>query len=185
MENYRINTNYAKALFLLASDTNKLDTVFSDMKTVNKVCAENHVLNVIFSNPVIKESKKVAITQDLFDKHIDALTMLFIAFVIRKRRAVNLKGISAAYMDLYRTSKNIMLSELRTAIDVDEETKNMIIKLLGDYTHHVIELDSVTDSTMLGGFCVSFDNYLYDARLRSQIASLRKEFSKNNYEKGI
>ena len=39
MENYRVNTNYAKSLFLLANDTNKLDTVFEDMEEL-ELCGE-------------------------------------------------------------------------------------------------------------------------------------------------
>ncbi len=185
MENYRININYAKSLFLLATDTDKLDNVFGDMKLISEVCAENHILNVIFANPTIKETKKVAIANDLFTGKVDDVTLLFVNFVIRKRRAINLKGIAEAYMDIYRKDKNIVLSELRTAIDVDDETRALISKIIGEYTHKEVELNTITDNKMLGGFCMTFDNNLYDARLRTKIAKLRKEFSKNIYEKGI
>lgn len=185
MENYRININYAKSLFLLATDTDKLDNVFGDMKLISEVCAENHILNVIFANPTIKETKKVAIANDLFTGKVDDVTLLFVNFVIRKRRAINLKGIAKAYMDIYRKDKNIVLSELRTAIDVDDETRALISKIIGEYTHKEVELNTITDNKMLGGFCMTFDNNLYDARLRTKIAKLRKEFSKNIYEKGI
>lgn len=155
------------------------------MKLISEVCAENHILNVIFANPTIKETKKVAIANDLFTGKIDDVTLLFVNFVIRKRRAINLKGIAEAYMDIYRKDKNIVLSELRTAIDVDDETRALISKIIGEYTHKEVELNTITDNKMLGGFCMTFDNNLYDARLRTKIAKLRKEFSKNIYEKGI
>lgn len=185
MENYRVNTNYAKSLFLLANDTNKLDTVFEDMKLVHKTCTENHILTVIFANPTIKESKKIGIATELFTNKVDKLTLTFINFVIRKRRAINLKGIATLYMNIYRKAKNIVLSELRTAIDVDEETKILISRIIGEYTNQTVELNAITDNRMLGGFCMSFDNNLYDARLRRKLAKLRNEFSKNIYEKGI
>lgn len=155
------------------------------MKLISEVCAENHILNVIFANPTIKETKKVAIANDLFTGKVDDVTLLFVNFVIRKRRAINLKGIAEAYMDIYRKDKNIVLSELRTAIDVDDETRALISKIIGEYTHKEVELNTITDNKMLGGFCMTFDNNLYDARLRTKIAKLRKEFSKNIYEKGI
>ena len=88
-------------------------------------------------------------------------------------------------MDIYRKSKNIVLSELRTAIDVDEETKVLISRIIGEYTKQTVELNAITDNKMLGGFCMSFNNNLYDARLRRKLAKLRNEFSKNIYEKGI
>jgi len=185
VENYRINVNYAKALFLLATDTGEVDKTCEDMKLVNQVCTENHILNVLFSNPVIKEAKKLGIIRDLFEEKVSHLTMTFLNFVVRKRRAVSLRGISEAYLDLYRQSKGIVLSELRTAVEVDDEAKAEIAKIIGNYTHKTVEMNAITDDTMLGGFCVSFDNSMYDARIRTQINKLLKEFSKNTYEKAI
>ncbi len=185
MENYRINVNYAKALFLLATDTGEVETACQDMKFVHQVCVENHVLNVLFSNPVIKESKKLGIMRELFEDKVSRLTMTFLEFVVRKRRAVSLKGISGAFLDMYRESKGIVLSELRTAVEIDEDTKQQITKLISDYTHKTVEMNTVTDPSMLGGFCVTFDNSMYDARIRTQISKLLKEFSKNVYEKSI
>ena len=41
------------------------------------------------------------------------------------------------------------------------------------------------DKKMLGGFCMTYDNNMYDARVRTKIVKLRKEFSKNIYEKKL
>ena len=132
MDDYRININYAKALFLVASETNQLDAVSNDMRLVNHVCTENHVLNVIFSNPVIREDKKVGILNDLFGQHITKLSELFLSFVVKKRRAINLKGISNAFIELYRQERGIVLSQLVTATELDGETLDTVRKALGD-----------------------------------------------------
>ena len=129
MENYRINVNYAKALFLLATDTNEVEKTCEDMKLVHKVCEENRVLNVLFSNPVIKESKKLAIMHDLFGDNVSKMTMMFLDFVVRKRRAVSLRGISGAFIELYRKAKGIVRAELRTAVDIDEDAKLLFLDL--------------------------------------------------------
>lgn len=182
MEDYRININYARALFLIAADTSQLDVVCHDMRLVNSVCSENHVLNVIFANPVIREDKKKAILKDLFEQHISKVSLLFLSFVVKKRRAVNLKGISDAFVEMYRKEKNIMLSNLVTATEVDETTKEAVKKVVADYTKMDVELQNKVDPSILGGFSVTFDNNMYDARISTQVAKLRKEFSKNVYE---
>ena len=91
MEDYRININYAKALFFVARDMNMLDAVCDDMRLVNSVCAENHLLVTIFANPVIPEAKKVSIVKELFENRISKVSMLFLSFVVKKRRSVNLR----------------------------------------------------------------------------------------------
>ncbi len=182
MEDYRINTNYAKALFLVAAETNQLDAVNDDMRLVYSVCNENRTLNVVFANPVIREGKKVAILQDLFASRVSKVTMLFLSFVVRKRRAVNLRGISNAFIELYRKDRNIMLTELVTASEPDSAILDTVSKVIGEYAHKEIELHNKVDQSILGGFSIAFDNNMYDARLSTQIAKLHKEFSKNVYE---
>lgn|SRR5574344_200002 len=182
MEDYRININYAKALLLIATETDQQETAFADMRLVNEVCAENRVLNVVFNNPVIKEDKKVAILRDLFGEKVSQLSMLFLSFVVKKRRTINLRGISNAYLELYRERHNIVLSELVTAVEVNPESLDLVRHLIGDYTQKEVELVAHTDNNMLGGFRMTFNNNMYDARIRSKIVKLRKEFSKNTYE---
>ncbi len=182
MEDYRINLNYAKALFLVAAESGELDAVNDDMRLVNSVCAENHTLNVVFANPVVREDRKNGILRELFEDKVSRLSMLFLTFVVKKRRAVNLKGISNSFIELYRKEKNIVLSQLVTAGDIDEATKQKVCQTVGDYTRSEVELQHKIDPNILGGFSVAFDGNMYDARTSTAIAKLRKEFSKNVYE---
>lgn len=182
MEDYKININYAKALFLVASDTGQIDAANDDMRLVNSVCSENHILNTLFANPVIPESKKIAILEELFKERLSKVSMLFLAFVVRKRRAVNLKGISSSFLELYRASKNIVLSNLVTATEASPDALQTVRQIVGNYTGKEVELTTKVDPSILGGFSFSFDGNMYDARISSQLAKLHKEFSKNVYE---
>ena len=185
MEDYRININYSKALFLVASEEGVLDAVCEDMRIVNQVCVENRILNVIFANPVIRETKKVAILRDLFEQRIGRLSMLFLTFVVKKRRAVNLRGISNAFIELYRTANGIVLSHLVTATEIEDKEVDAVREALKRHTHKEIELQSHVDADILGGFRLMFDNNMYDASLSTAVNKLRKEFSKNVYESKI
>ena len=182
MQDYRININYAKALFLLAMDSQMLDAVANDARLVNDVCSENHELNTVFSNPVIKEAKKIAIITDLFQNHVSKLTMLFLQFVVRKKRSVNLKGITSAYLDLYRDSKNVILSKFTSVNEIGEDTVVLVKKIVTEYTGKEVELDVCQDSRLKGGFTLEFDNNMYDASLRTKFLRLRRAFEENVYQ---
>ncbi len=182
MENYRININYAKALFLVASDTDQLDAVNEDMRLVAGTCADNHILGTVFANPVIPEHRKTGVLRDLFGERVSKVTMLFLEFVVRKRRTVNLRGIADAFVQLYRDHKNIVLSQLVTATPVSDDVKDAVCQKVGDFTHKSVELETVVDPSILGGLSITFDGNMYDARISSAVAQLRMEFSKNVYE---
>lgn len=182
MQDYRININYAKALFLLAAETQMQDQVAQDARLVNEVCAENRELNVVFANPVIKEDKKVGVVTDLFEPRVSKLMMLFLQFVVRKKRSVNLKGITAAYLDLYRESKNRILSKVTSVDTMGEESLAMVRQLVADYTGKEVELETQQDARLKGGFTVEFDNNMYDASLSTKFLRLRRAFEDNDYQ---
>ena len=182
MQDYRININYAKALFTLAGETGQQEEVAKDMRLVNEVCSENRVLAVVFNNPVIKEEKKVGVLHDLLGERVCRLTDLFLTFVVKKRRSVNLKGISGAYLELYRDSRGIVLSHLTTAIEANDEIKEAVCKTIGDYTGRTVELRTTTEPEALGGFAMSFDNKMYDARISTMLEKLHRGFDRNDYE---
>ena len=182
MNNYRININYAKALFMLATERGVVDRVADDMRQVNSVAAASRELTAVFANPTVRYDKKTAIVEELFGDGVSDETMAFLRFVVKKNRSVNLRGISEAYLDLYRDSKGIVLGELVTHQETDDSAKDYVRRLIEEYTGKQVELPSTTDPHMLGGFKMEFDHNMYDARLRTKIMKLRKEFAKNEYE---
>lgn len=182
MEDFRINTNYAKALFLLASELQILDATALDMRLVNNVCTENRELNVVFKNPVIKVDKKINIVNELFSDKISKTSLTFLFFVVRKNRSVNLRGISNAFVEMYRKNKNIILTEVFSASELDSQSIQLVSQLVGDFTQKQVELVSSVDNNMIGGFKMEFDNNLYDASINAKLAKLRKEFGANKYE---
>ena len=182
MNNYRINTGYAKALFMLASDRGVADRVADDMRLVDSVMAENRELVAVFANPTVRYDKKTAVVRELFGAKVGEETMAFLVFVVKKNRSVNLRGISAAYLGMYRESRGVVLGELVTHQETDQEAKDYVRRLIEEYTGKQVELRTATDPHMLGGFKMEFDHNMYDARLRTKIMKLRKEFAKNEYE---
>ena len=167
---------------MLAGETGHYDEVANDMRLVSRVCAENRVLNTVFNNPTILEVKKRAIVADLFGEKVCSESLAFLNFVVKKNRSVNLRGIADAYLDMYRESKNIILSKLTTAFEVDESVKQEVSKLVGTHTGKGVELETKVDKSIIGGLMVEFNNTMFDGRVSSRIAKLRREFNKNYYE---
>lgn len=167
---------------MLAGETGHYDEVAEDMRLVSRVCGENRVLNSVFNNPTIIEVKKRAIVADLFGEKVCRESLAFLNFVVKKNRSVNLRGIAEAYMEMYRESKNVILSKLTTAYEVDESVKKEVSRLVSSHTGKSVELETKVDQSIIGGLMVEFSNTMYDGRISSRVAKLRREFNKNYYE---
>jgi len=182
MNNYRINTNYAKALFMVATDTGNIERAKQDMVLVGEVMAENRQLRSVFANPTIRFDKKVGIVRELFGGEVSDEVMAFLVFVVKKNRSINLQGIADSFVEQYRVAKGIVLSDLVTHQPIDDEARRTVTQLVEEYTGKQCELHDRTDPKMLGGFKLEFDHNMYDARIRTKIRKLRLEFAKNDYE---
>lgn len=182
MNDYRINLNYAKALLMLATDLKQTDEVMKDMRTVIEVTKDNHELATILNNPVIPCEKKLNIAKAVFEGHVSDTTLKFILFVTKKRRAINLKGIAKTYMELYLDKNDIVVADVMSAVDVNQEYLESIRKKVADYTGKKVEIYSHTTNKMLGSFHLTFGTYLYDARIRTKITKMRNAFARNDYE---
>lgn len=167
---------------MMAGETSHRDEVADDMRLVNRVCGENRVLNAVFNNPTILEAKKKAIVMDLFEGKVCRESLAFLNFVVRKNRSVNLRGIANAYLELYRESKNIILSKLTTAFEVDQSVKDDVSRKVSKHTGKTVELVTTVDKDIIGGLMVEFNNTMFDGRVSSRVAKLRREFNKNYYE---
>lgn len=182
MQSFKINTHYAKALFMLAEETGKTEQVAEDMRLVCRVGREHHLLGVVFANPNIKVAKKQAIIHDLFEGKVCDVTLAFLHYVMRKKRSMNTVGIGEAFLEQYRRSRGITLTRLTTAEPASDDIKRLVEQRVADFTHNRVELVTKEDSRIIGGLAMEFDNRMYDARISSMLLRLRQSFGHNVYE---
>lgn len=172
---------YAQALFDLSLENNVLEKVAEDMTLVNKVVSESRELRLMLNNPVLDTLKKNNVLRKIFEGKVEDLSLRFILLITRKGREKYIPYISKAFDDIYKDYKNIVNVILTTTYKTDKEIKDRVLKLLTDITNKNIELDEVIDDELIGGFVINFEDYQYDASVKTQLKRLRKEFSKNLY----
>jgi F-type H+-transporting ATPase subunit delta len=163
---------------------NKLDRVYSDILLVLDVTRENAEFRRLLVSPVIPPGKKTQIITAIFEKHLDKLTFRCLHLVTRKERAIHLEDIARSFVSVYKKHKNILITRLKTAAPIDEETRQNIVRLLTVETKKNIELIEEVDEKLIGGFILTMDDRQYDASLSKKISVLSKSFDKNLYIKG-
>ncbi|MEZ4996207.1 MAG: ATP synthase F1 subunit delta [Bacteroidales bacterium] len=85
MNSARIAVRYARALFDLALDNNVVDGVYSDMKTIGRLCVMDEVKEVI-GNPVIPLQKRKEAIIALAGDGAEKLTLNFISLLFDNGR---------------------------------------------------------------------------------------------------
>lgn len=185
MQEGRIAYRYARALFEPALEMDILEAVYKDMLLVREVINENKDFCLFLANPVVRADKKKIILHEIFEKHLNKITMLFLDIITKSDREDYLKLIANKFIKLYKQYKRIITTTLQTVVKIDEDTREKLIKLLEDQTKSKIELIEELDEDLIGGFVFKYENLEYDASIRRQIQRLKRDFKSNLYIKGF
>lgn len=90
--------------------------------------------------------------------------------LVDKRRIIFLEPIVQQYLDLLRKLNEIVLAEVTSAKELDEEQKGRIIekvKTLADARD--VELKTSVDPNLIGGVIIKVGSKVIDASLRGQL----------------
>ena len=176
----RIATRYAKSLIELAEEKGKLDKVLADVESFNEVC-QNRDFELMLKSPIIPGEKKEKIFDKLFTGKYDELTMAFLKILLKKGREPLLADIASAFVEQFKKKKHISSVKLTTAAKLGESAVETIRKKLleSSATDDNVELQTVVNPDLIGGFMVEIEDKLYDASVAHKLSLLKKEFRDN------
>lgn len=182
MQNPRLAIRYAKSLLDLAQEQNKLELVYEDMKLLDNIVKSNREFANVLKSPIIKEDKKNQIIESVTAGRINSLTASFIKLLGSKSREANLPEIISAFIEQYNVAKGIHKVKLTTAVEISDEIKNDFInKIKASEGVEHIELQTLVDEDLVGGFVLEMEGYLADASIRRDLNDVQKQFMNNDY----
>jgi len=182
MQNPRLATRYAKSLIDLSVEKGQLENVFSDMLWLQSVCKTNKDFVTMLKSPIIKSDKKQKIVEAITDGRISEITKGFNRLLIAKGRESNLPEVAAAFVHQYKVYKNIFSVKLTTASPASDELKNAFVNHLKTTTDmQNIELETVVDPNVIGGFVLQVGDKLVDASIAFDLRHMARQFENNDF----
>ena len=184
MSDVRIASRYAKSLLELADEQGKIEEVHKDMMLLDSICHENRDFVLVLKNPIIKNDKKKAILEAVFNGKVSDLTMAIFGIITRKNRESVLPAIASEFHQQYNIYKSIEKATVTTAVKLDEGLRasfEKIVKQISDKKE--VELDEVVDERIIGGYVLKVGDRQLDDSIKSKIKELELKFSKNEYIK--
>lgn len=182
MQNPRLAIRYAKSLLDLAQEQNKLELVYADMKLLDNICKTSREFANVLKSPIIKEDKKNQIIESVTAGRINSLTASFIKLLGNKSRESNLPEIISAFIEQYNVAKGIHKAKLTTAVELSEEMKNNFInRIKASEGIKNIELETLVNENLVGGFVLEMEGKKADASIRRDLMDVQKQFMNNDY----
>ena len=178
MAGARAAIRYAKAVLSLASDRNTADVVNAEMKLIANTIAESKDLSDALQSPVISASVKKSVLLEVF-KNADKTTLGLIDTLIVNNRIAILADVAKKYNQLFDESRGIQVATVTTAIPLTDALKQKVLAKAKELTGKDIEVQSIVDESILGGFILRVGDIQYNASIANQLSKLKREFTLN------
>ena len=174
MNNGKISIRYAKALLSSAKDAKVEEQVYSEMTTLDSAFAQIQLLKQAMTNPTLTKEDKIKLLNSVFNNKASKLTQGFINLVVENGREDYFHRIALSFQELYRKDKNIVVTHLTTAIELDEPLKKKIIQSVEEQENSKVELRTEINPDIIGGYILDIDGKRLDASIIRQLSKLYK-----------
>jgi len=181
MNHSKIAVRYAKALFLTATETNRLEEQTKDIRFLDTFMKTTSEFGWLINSPVIANSAKEKIFTKVFSGSVGADTLRFLQLLLNNNRESHLPAICRNYLDVYRGSKGIQSAHFQTAVEMDEATLVQVKKIAESYFSTIVELFPESDPALIGGFVLRVGDKQIDSSVSTKLEKLRRGLINGDY----
>lgn len=165
---------YSEALFEVAQDKGKLDTIREQLGEFTDALAENRDLQVFFFSPYFSSTEK----RDGITRAIeggDAELVNFLQLLAEKHRMPALFRIRKRFDELWDKENKRLGVKVTSAVELDPSIVESVGAEIERQTGQTIELSSEVDPAIIGGLKLQVGNMVLDASIQSRLEKLRRE----------
>lgn len=166
---------YASAIFQIAEAEGVLERVSDELFRFAKAVEQNNELRTALSDIAIPAERKDAVIYELLGDKASPHTRDIAAFVVAQARTNQLSEIASAVAELAAEAREKVLAEVRTAVELDDETRQRLADALSSATGKRVDVKVLLDPTVVGGFYAKIGDEVIDATVRRRLQELREQ----------
>jgi ATP synthase F1 delta subunit len=168
---------YARSLFEVAQEHDKLDEVRDQIGQFADALGESRDLQTFFFSPYFStEEKKKGLASAL--EGADPVVENFLALLIENHRMPVLFRVRRELDQMWREVNKLLPVQITSAVELDRAVTQQIGDEIGRQTGRTVELTSTVDPDVLGGLVVRVGNSILDASIRTRLERLRKQVAR-------
>ena len=168
-----IATVYARSLFEVAKEQDKLDTVRDEIGEFADALNGSRELQMFLFSPYFSTQEK----SDGLGRAVsgaDETVTNFLELLVEKHRMPVIFRIRAELDQLWEEENKRLPVQVTSAVELSEETVKQIGDKIAEQTDRKVDLSSHVDPDILGGIVVQVGNSVLDASVRNRLEQLRR-----------
>ena len=165
---------YSEALTEVAKNKNELDTVWTDLQTVEESITSVKEMANFLSHPVIPVFEKKDMVKSVFEGKInnDVLNLLYI--LLEKNKINLLSTILYCFEESMDEAKNILKVGVVSAVEIDEDLKHKLQEKLENKLNKLVKFDFETKPEIIAGVVLKIQDKVIDGSMAAKLESFKK-----------
>ena len=166
---------YAVALYALANDAGKVETIAADLTNLAALITENADVKSMVGSPAITWIEQMnAITAILEKAGADALTVKFAGTVAANGRLHAMDRIISAFLEEHARRRGEISAEVISAVALDKSRAASLEKVVGSLAgNDKLSLSMRVDPSLIGGLVVRIGSRMIDTSIRTKLNRLK------------
>jgi ATP synthase F1 delta subunit len=168
---------YARSLFEVAREQDKLDAVRDQLGAFADALSETRDLQVFFFSPYFSTKEK----EDGLERVVsdaDPVIVNFLELLIEKHRMPALLRIRANYDALWEEENKLLPVHITSAVELDDKVVKQLGERISEQTDRKVDMSADVDPDILGGIVVRVGNSVLDASVRNRLEQLRRQVAR-------
>jgi ATP synthase F1 delta subunit len=168
---------YARSLFEVAEEKDKLDVVREQLGQFADALDESRELQTFFFSPYFStEEKEEGLRKAVTGA--DEVIVNFLALLLENHRMPVIFRVRRDYDALWEDANKLLPVQITSAVALDPSVAERVGDEIGRQTGRTVELTTEVDPAVLGGIVVRVGNSIIDASIRTRLENLRKQVAK-------
>lgn len=170
--------NYARALFELAVDENKVEEIGAELEAVIEILNEDKAYYEFFITPLISKKDKVALIEKAFGKYVSKHVENFFKVLVENGRSNHLEGVCSQYRKMKMDYFNMVEAFVYTVVPMTESQSQRLVAKLEKETGKKVILKNFIEPEIIGGMKVKIGEKEIDATVLNRLKNLEAAISK-------
>jgi len=166
---------YAKALFSLGKEKNKLESYNEALAAIAALYDESPEVGDSLTTPLYPLDARQKVMKKIAQSvNADAILTAFLNLLVEKQRAGALPDIAQEMQLMVDKDKNISHGMVVSAIKLDSDLQGKIQATLEKITGNKVMLETKVDPSIIGGIIAKVSDLVFDGSIKTQLNGLKE-----------
>ncbi len=176
----QVDTTYGNALFELAAEEGKIDTLYEEVMTLLPVLRENSDLFSLLTHPQIDKEEKKQVLENTFKGRISDELVGTMTLMADKDHGGEIISVFEYYARQVKKHKNIGLALVTSAVELTSAQKAAIeMKLIDTTSYKSIEAAYQVDPSLIGGLVIRIEDRVVDSSIRTKLNRMSQTLARS------